>query len=140
MTSTPTFFALAALALASGCYTSPKPEVYGPALSPTGIHGVLQARSGVRVSGELLEVRDSAYVMLVSDRVVIIPYGVLSSGSFDHQDWTTFDSFAHPSVETRQRLRWDSRFPFGMQDRAMAALLRAGGQSEPTVITAGGSP
>ena len=140
MTSMPRFFALAAIALAAGCYTSPKPEVYGPALSPTGIQGILQATSGIRISGELLEVRDSAYVMLVSDRVVIIPYRVLSSGSFDHQDWATFDSFARPSVETRQRLRWDSRFPFGMQDRALAALLRASGQSEPTVITAGGSP
>ena len=84
--------------------------------------------------------RDSAYVMLVTDRVVIVPYRVLSAGSFDHQDWATFDSFAQPSGETRQRLRWDSRFPFGMQDRALAALLRASGQSEPTVVTAGGSP
>jgi hypothetical protein len=101
------------------------------------VHGFLRAKGGISIRGELLEVRDSAYVMLVGNRVTIVPYRVLSSGSFERQDWTTFDSFASPSLETLQRLRWDSRFPFGMQDRALTALLRAADQTRPDVVTAG---
>jgi len=139
MTSLPRSFGVAAILWAAGCYTSPKPEWYAPAQSPAGVHGKLHAKSGISIRGELLEVRDSAYVMLVANRVTIIPYRTLESGSFEHQDWATLNSFASPSAETIQRLRWDSRFPFGMQDRAMAALLRAAGQSQPDVVTVGPS-
>ena len=129
----------AVMVVAVGCYTSVKPEGYGPALSPEGVHGVLAATSGISIRGELLEVRDSAYVMLVANRVTIVPYRALSSASFEHQDWATFDSFTSPSADTRARLRWDSRFPFGLQDRALAALLQSSGQAQPDVITVGAS-
>ena len=80
---------------------------------------------------------------LVDVRALRRPAGrldrALSSASFEHQDWATFGSFTSPSPETRGRLRWDSRFPFGLQDRALAALLQSSGQTQPDVITAGAS-
>jgi hypothetical protein len=133
----PRLLVLAALVLSAACYTSPKPEVYAPALSPNGVHGVLHLRTGAEAAGELLEVRENAYVLLINDRVTVVPFTTIASGTFEHQDWMSFGSVASPTAETRQRLRWDSRFPFGMRDPAMAALLRAGNQTEPDVVNGG---
>jgi hypothetical protein len=133
--SMPRLSALATLLLVAACYTSPKPEAYAPALSPAGVRGALRLRSGGNVAGELLEVRDSAYVMLINSRVTIVPYSAIASGEFDHQDWMAFGSVASPNADTRQRLRWDSRFPFGIRDPALAALLRAGRQTEPDIVS-----
>jgi hypothetical protein len=131
--SMPRLLLLAALALSAACYTSPEPAVYAPALSANGVHGVLRLRSGADAVGELLEVREDSYVLLIKDRVTIVPYATIASGTFEHQDWMSFGSVALPNAETRQRLRWDSRFPFGMRDTALAALLRASKQTEPDV-------
>jgi hypothetical protein len=120
--------------VSAACYTSPKPEVYAPALSPNGVHAGLRLRTGAEAAGELLEVRDSAYVLLINDRVTVVPFSAIASGTFEHQDWMSFGSVATPNAETRQRLRWDSRFPFGMRDPALAALLRAGKQTEPDMV------
>jgi hypothetical protein len=127
--------ALAVLVVSSSCYTSPPPQNYGPALAPNGVHGVLATGASAALSGELLEVRDSAYVMLVDSRVVIVPYRLIRSADFEHQDWAQFGSITKPSASTRERLRWDSRFPFGIRDEAMAALLRRSGQSRPDVVS-----
>jgi hypothetical protein len=132
--SMPRLLVPAALFLSAACYTSPKPEAYAPALSPTGVHAVLRLWSGAEAGGELLEVRESAYVLLINDRVTIVPYTTIASGMFEHQDWMSFGSVASPNAETRQRLAWDSRFPFGMRDPALAALLRVGKQTEPDVV------
>jgi hypothetical protein len=132
--SKPRLLVLAALLLSAACYTSPKPEVYAPALSPNGVHGSLHLRTGAEAAGELLEVRDSAYVLLINDRVTVVPFSAIASGTFEHQDWMSFGSVAMPNAETRQRLRWDSRFPFGIRDPALAALLRAGKQTEPDIV------
>ena len=132
--SMPRLLLLAALVLSAACYTSPKPEVYAPALSPAGVRGVLRLRSGTDAVGELLEVREDAYVLLINDRVTIVPYTTIASGTFEHQDWMSLGSVASPNAATRQRLRWDSRFPFGMRDPALAALLRASKQTEPDIV------
>lgn len=132
--SMPRLFILTALLLSAACYTSPEPEVYAPALSPHGVHGVLHLRTGAEAGGELLEVRDSAYVLLINDRVTVVPFTAIATGTFEHQDWMSFGSAATPNAETRQRLRWDSRFPFGIRDPALAALLRAGKQTEPDIV------
>ena len=133
--SMPRLLVLAALLLSAACYTSPKPEAYAPALSPAGVHAVLRLWSGAEAAGELLEVRESAYVLLLNDRVTVVPYTAIAVGTFEHQEWMSFGSVASPNAETRQRLRWDSRFPFGMRDPALAALLRAGKQTEPDIVT-----
>lgn len=124
----------AALALVTGCWTSPAPSNFPPARSPHGIQASLQTHSGVDVSGELLEVRDSAYVMLFNNRVTIVPYLTLRNAEFPHQDWGQIASYSNPSAATRDRVRWYSRFPFGMNDSALAVLLRDSGQTTPDIV------
>lgn len=125
---------LASLALVAGCWTSPAPREFPPARAPGGVRTLLETQSGTQVSGELLEVRDSAYVVLFSNRVTIVPFLSLRHAEFQHQDWGQFGSYTHPSAGMRDRMRWYSRFPFGMNDMALAALLQASGQTTPDVV------
>lgn len=138
MSATRRFLALVLLpSVGAACYTSPSPQTYVQAMTPAGVRGVLHVQRGPEVTGELLEVRDSAYVMLVDNRVTVVPFRLLAAAQFDRQDWADFSSLTTPSAATRQRLRMDSRFPFGMRDPALAALLRASGQARPDVIGEG---
>jgi hypothetical protein len=124
---------IALLTMAAGCFTSPPPESFRPALVPNGVRGDLMINGGARLSGELLEVRDSAYVLLVKERVTVVPYPAIVRAAFEHQDWLCCN-YERPGASVRDRLRWASRFPFGMRDEALAALLRVGGQSTPDTI------
>lgn len=124
---------VALLALMAACYTSPPPEGYRVALQPNGVKGALMVNGGAQLSGELLEVRDSAYVLLVKNRVTIVSYGAIVRAAFEHQDWLCCD-YEHPSSRVRERLRAASRFPFGMRDEALAAILRVSGQTSPDYI------
>jgi len=125
---------LASLALAVGCWTSPAPSNFPPGRAPAGVQALLETQSGTQVVGELLEVRDSAYVVLFSNRVTIVPYLALRHAEFPHQDWGQFGSYTRPSAGTRDRLRWYSRFPFGVNDTALATLLHASGQTTPDIV------
>jgi len=122
------------LVVAAACYTSPKPEHYPPANTPNGVRGEIELQNGRRVDAELLEVRDSAYVVLVGERVGIAPYWAIRSASFAHQDWVGAGRFRSPNASTRERLRYASRFPFGIGDAALAALFRVGGQTAPDYL------
>ena len=122
------------LLLAAGCYTSPKPETYARALQPNGDRGTIELTDGRSLDVELLEVRDSAYVVLIDDRVAIAPYPSIKSASFEHQSWRTNQVAASPSARTRETLRHASRFPFGMRGAALEALLRVSGQTQPDYL------
>jgi hypothetical protein len=122
------------LVAASACYTSAPPEGFRPALQPNGVRGNIMVNGGAQLSGELLEVRDSAYMLLVKDRVTFVPYAAIVRAAFEQQDWLCC-TYERPNASTRERLRWASRFPFGIRDEAMAALLRTSGQTTPDTIT-----
>jgi len=106
-------------------------------MTPAGVRAVLHVRRGPEVAGELLEVRDSSYVLLVNNRVTVVPYQVIMGVQLDRRDWADFSSLTQPTAATRQQLRFDSRFPFGMRDSALAALLKASGQERPDVVGEG---
>lgn len=122
------------LAVTTACYTSPNPRDYPPAKRPNGVTGELTTKDRHSVRGELLEVRDSSYVFLVSGRVTVVPYVAVVSAHFTDQDWASIGWDSWPSADRRDRLRWDSRFPFGIRAEAMDALLRAGGQTGPDTV------
>jgi hypothetical protein len=126
----------AALTLVASCYTSPPPRSYPPALRPNGVTGELTTADHHSVQGELLEVRDSSYVLLVSGRVTVVPYAAVVTAHFSDQDWMSF-GYSSPSANRREQLRWDSRFPFGIRADALDALLGAAGQTKPDTVGLG---
>lgn len=76
------------------------------------------------VDGELLEVRDSAYVILTPTEVVLVPLRVVDSARFvDRGKRVT--RYKDLTPEQREVLRLISRYPPGMPDAATEQLLAA---------------
>jgi hypothetical protein len=121
-----------------GCFTSRPPQRFGPAITATGVTGSVRLIGGTELSGELLAVNDTAYVMLIGSRVTIARYATLSAARFGVVGQVTASPGEVPRADRRQQLGSYSRFPFGIPDSALAALLAKGGQT--VVDSAVGTP
>ena len=116
------------LVLLAGCYKiGPRIEDY-PARSAAGLTGEITA-GRVRYPVELLEVRDSAFIVLSNQRVMHIPFRSISGVNFRK---TLVVRMASPADfrERHRQLRLMSRFPFGMTPDVLQRLLQALNQSE----------
>lgn len=85
---------------------------------------------------ELLQVLDTAFVVLHGAHVAIVPYREVEDASFETVGAVTTSRGYVPTMKVRERLRLLSRYPFGMPDTAMSELLRAGGQDAPGSLPA----
>jgi hypothetical protein len=117
---------LIALTIVAGCFTGPSASGFTPAVSGHGADAQLHI-GRTRLDGELLELRDSAYVLVNGDGIFLVPFSIVDKASFDHLG--SYSGGA-PGPEWAERLRLVSRFPQGMPDRAIAMLLGAAHQSE----------
>jgi hypothetical protein len=117
---------LAGLVLLAGCRfgIGPRIEDY-PARSADGLQGELTA---ARVR-ELLEVRDTAFIVLSNQRVMHIPFRRITNVNFRN---ALVVRMATPADFTGRQhmLRLMSRFPFGMTPDVLQRLLQAYNQSE----------
>jgi hypothetical protein len=106
-------------------------EAFPVASSPAGVAAGVSIRSGGMIAGELLEVRDTALVLLRGTEVVLVPNALILNvrfqGSNLRQQTLTPEEFAGGG------LRLLARYPSGISPAVMAALLSASGRSEPTV-------
>ena len=107
-----------ALALAglSACHIGPSVETFAPANGPDGVDVLLTVR-GRDVEGELLEVRDTALLVLRNDRLLLVPVRAISIGRFIQ--------------DSHLRLQDVSRFPAGVTPEILTRLLAAYSQTEP---------
>lgn len=123
------FLALGVLPLAvSGCiYTGGSPSKAPLANSPEGVAGVVTVSSRT-YEGELLTVTRADLTMRTSEAVVVIPYSQIESGDFSAIDVTIVRA---PSPRNLDQLRYASRFPYGIPDAAMKAILSQMGRSAP---------
>ena len=121
---------MAAGACASNARTLERDIELGPVRSH-GVDGQLVAH-GRRVSGELLEVRDTAFVLLSGDAIVLVPKFAIEESNFRGLD---VHRGAELTGEVLEQHRLLSRFPMGMPPAALRSLLRQSGQSELKVIT-----
>ena len=80
---------------------------------------------------ELLAVSDTAYLMLAGSRVVIAPYAVVTRSSFAYVGAVTKSLGETPSGKRQRQAVLYSRFPYGVPESALSALLRKSGQSAP---------
>lgn len=122
-----------ALFFAGACVAryGPEPASYPPANRAAGtVAHIIVGRDTVR--GELLEVRDTALVVLTLDRVVLVLDGAMRSLRFD--DLRRREPLSALSPSERERLRLLSRFPQGIPPAALTAILESRRQSALTVI------
>ena len=128
------FPALGVVALVvSGCiYTGGSPSKSPLANSPEGVAGVVTVATHV-YEGELLTVTKSDLTIRMSDAVVVIPYSQIESGGFSAIDVHIAGA---PSPRNLDQLRYASRFPYGIPDAAMKAILFKMGRSAPDTARA----
>jgi len=114
-----------------GCAVGPTTRNFGPAAGPQGIAANLRVRWGPkgRVQGELLEVQDTALVLLSANRVVLVPLRVIIAGQFSRRG--TLIEEGRASRRSLDRLRIVSRFPAGLTPEIRTRLLAAYGQTAP---------
>lgn len=118
--------------VAAGCRVGPRLDNYAPAQHPHGVAAQLQTGSGA-VRGELLEVQDTALLLLAPERaLILVPYSQIREGSFGPAG---VDISGTPSLRAQERLRTFSRYPQGLSPELRRQLLAAYGQAELRVIT-----
>jgi hypothetical protein len=119
-----------AVCAASGCKVGLTVKNFPPALGPKGV--MMQVTTQTRqLSGELLEVRDTALVLLAAGKVRLVPYNAIVSSDVEK----TSGGFAikglrAPKPGVREHLRLLSRFPQGLAPELLQQLLAGYGQTE----------
>ena len=119
------------VAVVAGCMIGPTHRNYAPATGPRGIQADLRVKWGPRgrVLGEVLEVQDTALMVLSANRVVLVPIRVIQIGRFTRRGTLIEEGRAHR--RTLDDIRRVSRFPAGLSPEVRARLLAAYGQTEP---------
>ena len=113
------------------CAVGPTTRNFGPAAGPQGIAADLRVKWGRtgRLQGELLEVQDTALVLLSANRVTLVPIRVILVGRFSRRG--TLIAEGRASGQSLTRLKTVSRFPAGLTPEIRTRLLAAYGQTAP---------
>jgi hypothetical protein len=106
-------------------------EAFPVATSPAGVAAGVSVQSGGMIVGELLEVRDTALVLLRGTEVMLVPNALIVNVRF--QGGNLRPQSLTPNEFVGGGLRLLARYPSGISPAVMAALLAASGRSEPTV-------
>jgi hypothetical protein len=121
-----------ALVLGSmGCFIGPTTRSFGPAAGPKGIAADLRVKWGPtgRLQGELLDVQDTALVLLRDNRVTLVPIRLIKIGRFSRRGTLIEDG--RTSQRSLAGLRTVCRFPGGLTPEVTSRLLAAYGQTAP---------
>lgn len=123
--------ALGAVVFVGAChFTGPSAGSFTPAVSGHGVNTQLRL-GGRRIEGELLQIRDTAYVLMAVEGILIVPFAAVDKAQFENLGSIGRGA---PDPEWRDRLQLASRFPDGMSDDALEQLLACTKQSGPHYI------
>ncbi len=114
------------LGVALACSVGPRPQQFPPAREPGGATIQLRLRDKRVVTGELLAVQDSGFLVLDSTRILLVPNRAVRSGSLVTGGGAAFAG--KPLGGTREHLRMLSRYPSGVSSELLAGLLAAYGR------------
>jgi hypothetical protein len=126
------YIAISSVVVFAACYHGPSIYKFRPVQEPYGVDADLRWQK-TRVQGELLEVQDSALIVLTdSNKIVSVPVSIIEAGMFDK-----LGQLIGPGLNPARalaKLRPFSRYPTGLTPELRARLLGAYGQTEPQVI------
>jgi len=112
----------------AGCNVGPRPRTFPPAQGPEGVGARLVTRHR-QLRGEVLVVHDTALIVRGGDSLYFVPVAAITQGTFPQVFEAQIRRGAFVRKETgRERLRLVSRFPQGLSDDRVQALLAAYGQ------------
>jgi len=115
---------------AVACYVGPNVARFAPATGPRGIAVDLRLDSA-QVQGELLEVQDSALLVLRADRVVLVRLAAIHVGNFAQRGTLVVNGGFVIGSKEAAKARLLSRYPAGLTPAIKTRLLAAYGQTEP---------
>ena len=128
-----TLFILACLG--NGCSLGMTARKYRPAQAPKGVILRIDTAQG-KLLGELIEVLDSAIVVLTDQKLRLLPYTAILSSQVDQTSSRySIANGAAPKPEVQAQLRLLSRFPQGLTPELTRQLLAAYGQAELAGVT-----
>ena len=108
---------------------------FPPATGPRGV--MVQVTTDQQtLSGELIEVRDTGLVVLVEQKLRLLPFATIVSSRVDQTPsrYAVAERRA-PTPEAREHLRLLSRFPQGLTTELLQSLLRTYEQTELAGVT-----
>ena len=128
------FIAIAAgaiVAASTGCFTGPSATSYYGVTGGGGIEGKFRLHKG-KTKGELLEVRDSALVLLDGCKVNVLPFAEIRESRFSgiNPEYVS----GTPSSSERAELTALSRFPGGAPKEVIDHYLQCASMTEPAVL------
>src|SRR2546423_15372760 len=125
------FFTAAVMVAAIGaCFTGPSAKGFEPATSPHGIQARVRLPTG-DLEGELLEVRDTAFVIAATDGISVVHFLAVRDAKFPK-----FSAGYHgglPGGEAAAQLRPRVPFPRGVAPGPFARPPAPAGRSAPPV-------
>ena len=124
-------FAALVMSMQACLWTSPAPKD----VVLRSVHGenAIVHLARVNASGELLTVNDSSIVLLTNARVVVVPLAAVRLIEFGPM--STFSTYnGSVAADDQAKVLQRSRFPYGITNDAMKALLQAAGQTQPDVV------
>ena len=123
---------LAAIAcsVAAGCMSSPPVEKSPRIRTAEGIAAKLVLLSGNSVTGELLALDTAAVTLLAGPGIVVVRHEAVSEAHFAGYHRLTRDRQAYVVERERwERIRLESRYPYGIPEPALTAIMRARNQA-----------
>lgn len=120
------------LVIVLGCSVGTHAGSFEPAQSGAGISVVIRTDAG-GPGAELLEVQDTALLVVAANRVTLVPFRVMTEVRVHQREHLNFGREG-PSLRQREELRLVSRYPQGVSATLLERLLAAYGQTELVVI------
>lgn len=118
------------LLLTSACTIGPRPGEYPPdATGPHGVFGTLTMRGAGEVRVELIEVRDSALVILGPQGYALARFDAIHAIDMAPHYRTSQRASQFNAQRARARLTPASRFPHGIPPGVLEELLRSANQT-----------
>src|SRR5215210_783307 len=116
--------------LMAACSYGTRIADFRPAYLPNGVNVRVNTTRG-DLNGELIEMRETGFVMLTSayNKLRLIPFAQVRSARFDKVGSLLRDGKT-PTSTQHDRLRLLSRFPHGMSPDVLQTLLTTYGQTD----------
>jgi len=127
-------FVMAVTLVPGACMIGPSAGNFQPATGPAGITVQIASRRTPKLAGELLEVRDTALLVLAEGAVQLAPFAAIRTARFQKYGSLDFGNAKTPSASDRDDMRRLARFPSGLTPELLRTLLQASGQTEPKLV------
>jgi hypothetical protein len=119
----------------TGCNVGPRVQSFLPAQRPEGVAARIVTRSNLLLRGEVLVVQDTALIIRGGDSLYFVPVAAIRQGTFAQLKEADIRRGAFVRKRAgRERLQLVSRFPQGISEDRLHALLGAYGQGALVVV------